>query len=107
MSRRRSRGRRVKTGAIRQLEFQQVHNPYKPMDVLSVEQVGTIHSRSLDLLESFGINFLLPEARELLGKAGAILDPDRPRVRFDLAVEEALDDYVERRIREGGAEYGE
>lgn len=48
-----------------------------------MEQVETIHSRSLDLLESFGINFLLPEARELLGKAGATLDPDRPRVRFD------------------------
>ncbi len=83
MSRRQSRGRRAKTGAIRQLDFQLVRNPYRPMNVLTEEQEETIHSRSLDLLESFGINFLLPEARELLSKAGAILDPDSPRVRFD------------------------
>lgn len=35
------------------------------------------------VLEDIGINFLLPEAREILKSAGAQVEPDGPRVRLD------------------------
>ena len=45
----------------------------------------------MQVLEEIGMNFLLPEAREILRQAGAEVDGEGPRVRFDRAlVEEAV-----------------
>lgn len=41
-----------------------------------------IHEASLNMLETLGIKFLLPEARELLQAAGAIVDHDTQMVRI-------------------------
>ncbi len=69
--------------AIEQLPFRQVENPYPPVELLSEEQVQTIHEASLTVLEEIGVNFLLPEAKEILRKAGADVEIDGNRVRFD------------------------
>ena len=68
---------------IDQLPFQQVENPFSPVEILSEEQLHRIHEASLTVLEEIGINFLLDEAREILKKAGADVEEDGTRVRFD------------------------
>ncbi|MDH3920416.1 MAG: trimethylamine methyltransferase family protein, partial [Rhodospirillales bacterium] len=78
-------GRRAKRdiGRLKQLPFRQVTNPYPPMEIVSAEQIEAIHRASLDALQEIGMNFLLPEAREILKAAGAEVAADGPRVRFD------------------------
>ena len=68
---------------IDQLPFQQVENPFSPVEILSEEQLHRIHEASLTVLEEIGINFLLDEAREILKKAGADVEEEGTRVRFD------------------------
>ena len=84
-SRRRERQRRQRPSQakIDQLPFEQVENPFSPIDILSEDQLNRIHHASLDVLEDIGINFLLDEAREILKTAGADVEKDSTRVRFD------------------------
>jgi len=83
-TRRHARSRRPDgTREIEQLPFQQLRNPYPPVEILSADELESIHSASLDLLERVGINFLLPEARDILAGAGADVEKDGMRVRFD------------------------
>lgn len=79
----RSRRRPAASETVPQLPFQQLRNPYPPVEILSADEIESIHEASLDLLERVGINFLLPEAREILAAAGADVEKDGPRVRFD------------------------
>ncbi len=83
----RSSGRRSKR-AGRQNGFTQpawktIVNPYAPAEILNPEQIERIHDASLTILEEIGMDFLLPEAREILDKAGAEVTPGSERVRFD------------------------
>src|SRR5690242_18857871 len=73
-------------GAIAQLPWRQLRNPYAPAALLSADQVEAIHDASLQILEEIGVNVLLPEAREIYRQAGADLDPNSTRVRFDRAL---------------------
>ena len=77
------RRKSLSTANIEQLPFRQVENPYPPVEILTAEQVERIHEASLHILENIGINFLLEEAREILKAAGADVDPNSARVRFD------------------------
>ena len=55
---------------------------YAPTKVISDDEVEAIHHASLRVLSDIGIDFLLPEARELIAKSGgAKISEDR--VRFD------------------------
>ena len=54
---------------------------YAPTKVVSDDQLEAIHTASLRILSDYGIDFLLPEARELLAKNGAKVTDNR--VRFD------------------------
>jgi len=49
-------------------------NSFKPLEVLSEDQVMAIHEASLSLLQETGMEFMGPEARNLLRKAGAKVD---------------------------------
>jgi trimethylamine--corrinoid protein Co-methyltransferase len=51
--------------------------------VLRPEQVEAIHDASLRILEEIGMDFLHPEALEILGRAGAEVEPGGQRVRLD------------------------
>lgn len=53
------------------------------MQILSADELEFVHKRSLDLLEEFGCDFHLEEARQLLKDAGALVEAGSARVRFD------------------------
>jgi trimethylamine--corrinoid protein Co-methyltransferase len=59
---------------------------YAPTEVVSPDELEVIHDASLRILAEIGMNFLDPEARELLGRAGADVTPGEERVRFDPAM---------------------
>ncbi len=89
--RRSSRVRGRKKAAFVQLPRRRLTNPYPPMEIVSADQIEEIHQASMQVLEEIGMNFLLPEAREILRQAGAEVENDGPRVRFDRAlVQEAV-----------------
>ena len=91
-SRRRSSGRAAAhVGGISQLkQLARRTNPYRPIEVLSAEQVELIHEASLRILEEVGMDFLHPEALEILARGGAEVEPGGERVRFDRALLEEL-----------------
>ncbi len=76
--------------ALAQLPFPDLVNPYPPFELISADQVESIHQASLQVLQEIGINFLLPEARDILAAAGAQVTPGEPRVHFDPAMIEEL-----------------
>ena len=84
--RRSSRVRGRQKAAFVQLPRRRLTNPYPPMEIVSAEQIEAIHQASMQVLEEIGMNFLLPEAREILRQAGADVESDGPRVRFDRAL---------------------
>ncbi len=63
-------GDRSSRGQLVQLPWRQVINRYHPIEVLALGQIAQIHQASLRILEKIGIDFLLPEARDILRKAG-------------------------------------
>lgn len=79
----RARERTSPAGGLKQLPFSTYRNPYAPIEVVSADQLEAVHLASLQALEEIGMNFLLPEAKEILKKAGADVDPNSDRVRFD------------------------
>ncbi len=54
---------------------------YAPTKLVSDDELESIHIASLRILSEYGMDFLLPEARDLLAKAGAKITDNR--VRFD------------------------
>lgn len=81
------RSRRNKTNRPRaklnQLPRQRLMNPYSPVELLSADEIESIHQASLKILRDTGIDFLLPDAIARLKAAGAIVEPGSVRVRFD------------------------
>jgi trimethylamine---corrinoid protein Co-methyltransferase len=77
---------------LAQPPFRRLRNSFPPFEIVSADQIEAIHAASLRVLAEIGMNFLLPEAREVLEAAGAEVEPAGPRVRFDPA-------FVEERIR--------
>ena len=57
--------------------------------IVSDDQIEAIHRQSLKVLEEIGMDVLLPEARDILQKAGARVDGERVRIGRDI-IEEAL-----------------
>lgn len=82
---RRGRERRAHRtgGGPRLLPWREIVNPYAPLEVLSADQVESIHLASMELLERQGMRVLHDGARRLLADAGAAVDEDRQVVRFD------------------------
>jgi trimethylamine---corrinoid protein Co-methyltransferase len=80
--RRGGRERRV-AGAIRQLPFARLVNPYAPIEILSADQVEAIVDGALRVLEGRGFRFLEPASRETLRKAGAERIDDAGTLRLD------------------------
>lgn len=86
MSRESQRGRaraRREAGSFRQLPWRHVTNPYRPVEVLSADQVEAIHEASLTVLEDIGMEFLHDGALDRLARAGAKVDRANRRVRLD------------------------
>ncbi|MBV9288673.1 MAG: trimethylamine methyltransferase family protein [Hyphomicrobiales bacterium] len=63
--------------------------PFAPLELISKDELESIHQAALTVLREIGIDFLHEEARALLKDAGADVDAASPRVRFDPALVEA------------------
>ena len=74
----RNRERRSRGGSLKQLPWRQYRNPYRPIEVLTEEQLEAVHLASLKILEDFGMEFLDAGARDRLRAAGARVDKDVP-----------------------------
>ncbi len=83
------RDRETSAGQIPQLPWRQPRNSYKPMEILSTDQVEAIHTASLRILEKLGIELISGEARDLFRAAGADVDEATQIVRIDRALVEA------------------
>src|SRR5262245_26089451 len=84
MSRETSRRRERRGGpGLRQLPWRNLRNPYKPIEVLSADQLEAVHQTSLRILEEHGIEFLDSESLGLLKDAGAYVTSGTNLVRFD------------------------
>jgi trimethylamine--corrinoid protein Co-methyltransferase len=85
------RGRRADAAhtPIQQLPWKQPQHTLEPTRILSDDQIEAIHRQSMKVLEVIGMDVLLPEARDILQKAGALVDGDRVRIGRDI-VEQAL-----------------
>jgi len=86
-------GRRERrtTGGVRQLRFGAAVNRYPTMNIMSADEVESIHLASLRLLSETGMEVMHDESRKLLKAAGADVDETNQRVRFDPAmIEETI-----------------
>ena len=86
---RRDVNRRPVSHAIQQQKPLKTKRPFPPTKLISDDQLESIHHASLKVLAEIGMDFMLPEARDILKKAGASIDGER--VRFDPAmIEQAM-----------------
>ena len=89
----RSGNTRRNTGvAISQLPWQIPEILDHPTEPLSAEGVAAIDGAAMQILEEIGIDFLNEDAKLHLKAAGADVDPDSNRVRFDRALVREMSD---------------
>jgi len=77
------RRRRRRLGVIQQVPWRRLQTPYAPLEALDAEGLEAIHQTSMRILEEIGMDFLHPEALEILRAGGAEVEPGSSRVRFD------------------------
>ncbi|MES2211055.1 MAG: trimethylamine methyltransferase family protein [Chloroflexota bacterium] len=78
----RRRERRI-GGGVPRLPWRTLVNPYRPVEILSEDQIETIHRASLRILAEVGTEVLGDRAIDLLARAGASVDRGSRRVRLD------------------------
>ena len=83
------RGRRTASG-IRQVPWRRLVNPYRPIEILSADEVEAIHAASLRILSEIGMQVLGEGALDELAGAGASVDRSTRTVRLDPAQLEEL-----------------
>ncbi len=89
-SERRERRQRSGDQPFVQRPFQALRNPYPPMEILSADQVESIHQASLRVLRDIGIRVESETALRLLKDVRADVDKDNRHVRFDPELVEEL-----------------
>ena len=85
----RRRPRRV-GGGIAQVPWRRLVNPYRPIEILSADQVEAVHGASLRILAEIGMEVLGDRALDAFARAGARVDRLSRSVRLDPAHVEAL-----------------
>ena len=66
----------------RQSPWAQPSNPYRPFEILSADELESIHLAALDILERIGISVQSDRARALCRANGCEILADGQRVRF-------------------------
>jgi trimethylamine--corrinoid protein Co-methyltransferase len=74
---------RRQAGGIAQLPWRSVVNPYRPVEILSADEVETLHRASLRILADIGVEVLGDRAIDHLTAAGATVDRATRNVRLD------------------------
>jgi trimethylamine--corrinoid protein Co-methyltransferase len=78
------RGRRGGARPVAQLPWTQPRMTLDRARILSEDQLDTIHVRSCQVLQEIGMDILLPEARDILASAGALVSGERVRIGRDV-----------------------
>src|SRR3954469_1675855 len=78
---------RAQTHAIAQPGWDQPRLNVEPIALLSDDELESIHQHSLRVIEEIGMDVLLPEARDIYAKAGALMDGERVRIGSDIITE--------------------
>jgi trimethylamine--corrinoid protein Co-methyltransferase len=89
-TRRRERGERRTAGGVPRLPWRRLVNPFRPVEILSADQVEAIHRTSLRILAEIGMEVLGDRALDILSRGGAQVDRSARRVRLDPAQVEEL-----------------
>lgn len=79
--------RRTDTHAIDQMPWRQIVNTDNPTEPLRPEGVEAIHDGAMRILEEIGIEFLNPEALEILREAGCTISGDNVRMDREWVME--------------------
>lgn len=79
-----------RSGSIAQMPFKQLKNPYSPIEVLSSDQIETIHHASLKILKEIGMHVVDGSSRARLKEAGCDVNDSTFMVRFDPALVEEM-----------------
>jgi trimethylamine--corrinoid protein Co-methyltransferase len=79
----RRRKERRPGGGVPQLPWRRLVNPFRPVEILSAEQLEAIHRASLRILTEVGLQILGDRAIDLLAAAGATVDRAERRVRLE------------------------
>ena len=69
--------------ALSTTKYRKLQHRFPQTPVVSEDELEAIHNASLTILEEIGMDFMHPEARAILKKAGADVKPGSERVRFD------------------------
>ncbi|MEM7469754.1 MAG: trimethylamine methyltransferase family protein [Pseudomonadota bacterium] len=79
-------GRRagVATPSARITNYNQLKNPFPPMDVFSHDEITNMHETALRTLEELGMRVLLPKAVDTFRKGGARVDGDMVYIGRDM-----------------------
>jgi trimethylamine--corrinoid protein Co-methyltransferase len=68
---------------VAQSPWRTLRNPYRPVEILSADEVETIHLASLRILDEIGVEVLGDRAIDLFRADGARIDDETRRVRLD------------------------
>lgn len=82
--------RTARSPGLIQRPFGEIRNPLAPVEMISADQVETIHQASLRILRDVGLRVDSAVALELLSDIGADVDLDTNHVRFDSALVESM-----------------
>ena len=86
----RRRPRRIPTTGVRQLPWRRLVNPYRPVEILSADQVEAVHVASLRILDEIGMEVLGERALDALAGAGARVERATRMVRLEPGLVESL-----------------
>ena len=70
-------------GGVPQLPWRRLANPFRPVEILSADQVEAIHRASLRILAEIGVEVLGDRALDMLARGGARVDRSTRRARLD------------------------
>ena len=79
--------RRASKSVIEQLSFKQPVNIDRPTEPLDEEGVQAVHNGAMRILEEIGIEFMNPEALDILKKGGATVNGENVRMGRDMVME--------------------
>ncbi|MEM9717553.1 MAG: trimethylamine methyltransferase family protein, partial [Pseudomonadota bacterium] len=79
--------RRSSTSVIEQLPFKQPINIDRPTEPLDEDGVQAIHNGAMRILEEIGIEFMNPDALEILKKGGATVNGENVKMGRDMVME--------------------
>src|SRR5690348_14681236 len=86
----RRRPRRTGDGAVPQVPWRRLVNPFRPLEVVSADELEAIHGASLRILSEIGLECLGEDVLDAFAGAGAMVDRATRQVRLDPAQVEEL-----------------